>query len=187
MPAAMRPKFSVYIATSLDGFIARANGDIAWLTDIPAPDGEDYGYHAFISTVDVLVMGRHTYEKVLTFDKWPYPVRVVVLTSRPTDLAPAPAGAAVEALSLAPAELAVHLGDAGVKHVYVDGGVTIQRFLAADLVDELTLTSVPILLGAGIPLFGPLARDIRLTHQDTRAWANGLVQSKYAVARAEPR
>jgi dihydrofolate reductase len=186
MPAAMRPKFSVYIATSLDGFIAREDGDIVWLTEAPTPKGEDFGYHAFIGGVDVLVMGRHTYDKVRTFDPWPYPVRVVVLTSRPADLAPAPAGAAVEALSLAPAELAERLGAAGVGHVYVDGGVTIQRFLAADLVDELTITQIPILLGSGIPLFGPLPRDVRLTHQATRAWDNGFVQSKYAVAR-EPR
>lgn len=181
--AAMRPKFSVYIATSLDGFIARADGDIAWLTEAPVPEGEDFGYAEFIGAVDVLVMGRHTYDKVRTFDKWPYPVRVVVLTSRPAELAPAPAGAAVEALALGPAELAEHLGAAGVKHVYLDGGLTIQRFLAADLVDELTITTIPILLGGGIPLFGPLPRDIPLTRLDTRAWPNGFAQSKYAVAR----
>jgi dihydrofolate reductase len=187
MPAAMRPKFSVYIATSLDGFIAREDGDIAWLTEAPVPKGEDFGYQDFIAGVDILVMGRNTYDKVRTFEKWPYPVPVVVLTSRPGALAPAPAGAAVEALALAPAELAAHLAARQVKHVYVDGGVTIQRFLAESLVDELTITSIPILLGSGIPLFGPLARDIQLTHQGTRAWDNGFVQSKYAVVHAEPR
>lgn len=179
----MRPKFSVYIATSLDGYIARADGDIAWLTEAPVPEGEDFGYAEFIGGVDLLVMGRNTYDKVRTFDKWPYPVPVVVLTARPAELAPAPAGAAVEPLALSPAGVAEHLDHAGVKHVYLDGGVTIQRFLAAGLVDELTITVVPILLGDGIPLFGPLARDIRLNHQSTRAWSNGFVQSKYAVAR----
>lgn len=186
MPAAMRPKFSVYIAISLDGFIAREDGDILWLTEAPVPEGEDFGYDAFIGGIDRLVMGRHSYDKVRTFDPWPYPLPVIVLTSRPADLAPAPAGAAVEALSLAPAELAEHLGAAGVEHVYVDGGVTIQRFLAADLIDELTITKIPILLGSGLPLFGPLPRDVRLTHLATRAWDNGFVQSKYAVAR-DPR
>lgn len=178
-----RPKFSVYIAASLDGFIARRDGDIAWLTEAPTPEGEDFGYGAFIATVDVLVMGRHTFEKVLTFPKWPYSVaRVVVLASRPLAVPPALAGV-VEVVSLAPAALAERLAHERVAHVYVDGGVTIQRFLAADLVDELTLTQIPILLGAGIPLFGPLPRDVRLDHRDTRAYANGFVQSRYRVAR----
>lgn len=179
----MRPKFSVYIATSLDGFIARPDGDIAWLTDAPAPDGEDYGYHAFLDTVDVLVMGRNTFEKVLTFGDWPFSGRrVIVLASRPVDVPPALTGA-VEVLSLAPAELADRLAADGAAHVYLDGGLTIQRFLAADLVDALTLTRLPILLGAGIPLFGPLPRDVRLTHQGTRAHPNGFVQSTYRVER----
>jgi dihydrofolate reductase len=170
-------KASVFIATSLDGFIARVNGELDWL---PAGGGEEHGYEAFIATVDALVIGRKTYETVLGFDTWPYDVKPVYVLSTRT-LASAPPGAAVERLSGTPAEIVAQLSARGIGHVYVDGGITIQGFLQAGLIQRLIITRIPVLLGAGIPLFGPLARDINLRHVGTRQYASGLVQSEYVV------
>ena len=170
-------KASVFIATSLDGFIARANGDLDWL---PPGGGEEHGYEAFIATVDALVIGRKTYETVLGFDTWPYGEKPVYVLSTRT-LAPALPGAVVERLSGPPAEIVAQLAARGVGHVYVDGGITIQGFLQAGLIQRLIITRIPVLLGAGIPLFGPLPRDIRLRHVGTRQYASGLVQSEYVV------
>jgi dihydrofolate reductase len=170
-------KASVFIATSLDGFIARADGGIDWL---PTTGVEEHGYDAFIATVDALVIGRKTYETVLGFDSWPYSEKpVFVLSTRP--LAPAPPGAVVERMSGAPAEIVSQLAARRVGHVYVDGGITIQRFLQAGLIQRLIITRVPVLIGSGIPLFGPLQRDIVLKHVGTRQYASGLVQSEYMV------
>jgi dihydrofolate reductase len=171
-------KASVFIATSVDGFIARTNGDLDWL---PAGGGEEHGYDAFIASVDALVIGRKTFETVLTFEAWPYGEKpVYVLSTRA--LASAPVGAVVERLAGPPAEIVSQLTARGVRHAYVDGGITIQRFLQAGLIQRLTITRVPVLLGEGIPLFGVTGRDIILTHVATRQYAGGLVQSEYTVA-----
>lgn len=171
-------KASVFIATSVDGFIARADGALDWL---PAGGGEEHGYEAFISTVDALVVGRNTFETVLTFDTWPYGEKpVYVLSSR--TLAPTPPGAVVKRLSGPPADIVSQLAARGVRHAYVDGGITIQQFLQAGLIQRLIITRIPVLLGAGIPLFGVTERDILLTHVGTRQYASGLVQSEYKVA-----
>jgi dihydrofolate reductase len=169
---------SVFIATSLDGYIARENGALDWL---PAGDGEEHGYTEFMATIDVVVIGRMTYETVLGFDAWPYVGRrVVVLSSRP--LAPSPQeGAVFETMSGAPADIVSRLAARGLRHAYVDGGVTIQRFLAAGLLQRLTITRIPVLLGRGIPLFGDVPHDIRLDHVATRAYRTGMVQSEYTV------
>ena len=170
-------KASVFIATSLDGFIARANGDLDWL---PPGGGEEHGYEAFIATVDALVIGRKTYETVLGFDTWPYGEKpVYVLSTRA--LAPAPPGARVERMSGTPAGIVSQLAARGVGHAYVDGGITIQGFLQAGLIQRLVITRIPVLLGTGIPLFGALDRDIALRHVGTRQYASGLVQSEYVV------
>jgi len=169
---------SVFIATSLDGFIARANGAIDWL---PPGGGEPHGYDEFMATVDALVIGRKTFETVLTFDTWPYGEKpVFALSSRP--LAPAPLGAVVERMSGDPAEIVSQLAARGIRHVYVDGGITIQRFLEAGLIQRLIITRIPVLIGDGIPLFGVTQRDIALNHVATRQYASGLVQSEYTVA-----
>lgn len=169
---------SVFIATSLDGFIARPNGDLDWL---PPGGGEPHGYDEFMATVDALVIGRKTFETVLGFGVWPYGERpVIVLSSR--TLASAPQGAGVERMSGAPAEIVSQLTARGIQHLYVDGGITIQRFLQAGLIQHLTITRVPVLLGAGIPLFGVTGRDIVLKHITTRHYASGLVQSEYTIA-----
>ena len=171
-------KTSVFIGTSLDGFIARANGDLDFL---PAGGGEPHGYDEFMATVDALVIGRKTFETVLTFETWPYgEKRVFVLSTRP--LAAPPLGAVVERMSGAPADIVSQLAARGIQHIYVDGGITIQRFLQAGLIQRLIITRVPVLIGAGIPLFGPVERDIILRHVGTRQYASGLVQSEYVVA-----
>jgi len=171
-------KASVFVGTSLDGFIARANGDLDFLE---AGGGEPHGYDEFIATVDALVIGRKTFETVLTFGSWPYGNKpVFVLSTRP--LAPTPPGAMVERMSGAPADIVSQLAARGIGHIYVDGGITIQRFLEAGLIHRLIITRVPVLIGGGIPLFGAVPRDIPLKHVATRHYASGLVQSEYLVA-----
>jgi dihydrofolate reductase len=172
---------SVFVGVSVDGFLARPNDDLDFL---PEGGGEPHGYDEFFASVDALVIGRKTFEKVLTFPAWPYGAkRVVVLSSRPVDLSVAAArGGVVEQMSGSPAEIISKLAASGAHHLYVDGGVTIQRFLSAGLVKRLVITRVPVLIGEGIPLFGALPRDVRLRHVATRHYASGLVQSEYEVS-----
>jgi dihydrofolate reductase len=171
-------KVSVFIGTSVDGFIARLNGDLDFL---PVGGGEPHGYDAFIASVDALVIGRKTFETVLAFPTWPYgDKRVVVLSSRPLDLSGV-RGRVVEQMAGPPAEIVAKLAASGAHHLYVDGGITIQRFLRAGLVQRLTITRVPVLIGEGIPLFGSLPRDLRLDHVATQQYPSGLVKSEYAV------
>ena len=171
-------KVSVFIGTSVDGFIARLNGDLDFL---PVGGGEPHGYDEFIASVDALVIGRKTFETVLAFPTWPYgDKRVVVLSSRPLDLSGV-RGGVVEQMAGPPAEIVAKLAASGAHHLYVDGGITIQRFLRAGLVQRLTITRVPVLIGEGIPLFGSLPRDLRLDHVATQQYPSGLVKSEYAV------
>jgi dihydrofolate reductase len=170
-------RVSVFVGASVDGFIARTNGGLDWLPE----DAEPHGYEEFIAGIDALVIGRKTFETVLAFPEWPYgEKRVVVLSSRPLDLSAARSGV-VEQMSGPPAVVAAQLAAGGARHVYVDGGITIQGFLRAGLVDRLIVTRVPVLIGEGIPLFGSLPRDVRLRHVATRQYASGLVQSEYEV------
>ena len=172
---------SVFVGTSVDGFIARLDGDLGWL---PA-DAEPHGYDEFIASVDTIVMGRRTFETVLGFGgAWPYGrKRVVVLSRRPLDLS-AVRGGVVEQMGGPPEEIAAKLAASGARHLYLDGGDTIQRFLRAGLVDRLVITRIPVLIGEGVPLFGSLPRDVRLRHVATRSFPSGLVQSEYTVVRA---
>ena len=173
-------KCSIFIATSLDGFIARKNGAIDWLNDpANADEGEDYGYKTFFDSIDIMVIGRNTYELALTFDEWPYSGKKVVVLSSGAPNIPANLAASVEIMSGTPEEVARRLAENGTRHAYVDGGVTIQGFLQAGLIHEMTITTIPILIGEGIPLFGKLDRDIRFQHIETKAYPSGLVQSKY--------
>jgi dihydrofolate reductase len=170
---------SVFIATSLDGFIAREDGALDWL---PADGGEPHGYDEFMATVDAVVMGRRTFETVLTFDGWPFGSKpVVVLSSRPAELQ-APEGAVCEFMDGTPSDIVARLADRGMNHLYVDGGVTIQRFLAAGLIQRMIITRIPVLLGSGVPLFGPLSHDVRFRHVGTRTFPSGMVQSEYVAA-----
>jgi dihydrofolate reductase len=170
-------KISVFVGISVDGFLARPDGALDFLPE----DAEPHGYDEFMASVDTLVIGRHTFETVLGFGSWPYgKKRVVVLSSRGVDLSAVRDGV-VEQMAGEPAEIVAKLAASGAEHLYVDGGITIQRFLRAGLVQRLVITRVPVLIGAGIPLFGPLARDQRLRHVATRNYPSGLVQSEYEV------
>jgi dihydrofolate reductase len=170
---------SVFVGASVDGFIARANDDLDFL---PPGGGEPHGYNEFIASVDAIVIGRKTFEKVLTLGPWAYgDKRVVVLSSRPLDLSEA-VGGSVEQMAGPPAEIVSRLAASGAHELYIDGGITIQRFLRAGLIQRLIITRVPVLIGDGVPLFGTLPQDIRLRHVATRHYPSGLVQSEYEVA-----
>jgi len=169
---------SVFIGVSVDGFIARSNGDLDFL---PPSGGEPHGYAEFFASIDALVIGRKTFETVLAFPEWPYgDKRVVVLSSRPLDFSAVRRGV-VEAMAGDPVEIVMRLAARGFHHLYIDGGVTIQEFLRAGLIQRLIITRVPVLIGQGIPLFGRLPRDIKLHHIATRHYPSGLVKSEYLV------
>ncbi len=172
----------VFIATSLDGYIARADGALDWLPAGGAP-GEDLGYEAFIADKDLIVMGRGTYEKVLGFDEWPYPLPVVVMSQQLADTqVPAALADRVRFSALTPRALLGDLSQRGVRRVYLDGGRLVQSFLREGLVTDLVITTIPVLLGGGRPLFGALPHDIRLTLVGSRSFAgSGMVQSTYRV------
>lgn len=169
---------SVFVGTSLDGFIARPNGAFDFL---PAGGGESHGYNEFIAGIDAIVIGRKTFETVLNFGGWAYGrKRVVVLSSRPLDLSVV-RGGVVEQMAGAPATIVSQLAATGAHNLYVDGGDTIQRFLRAGLVNRLIITRVPVLIGEGISLFGSVPHDIALRHIGTRQYPSGLVTSEYEV------
>ena len=179
-------KASAFVAASLDGYIARRDGNLDWLFSA-APAGadatDDYGYREFMDTVDTIIMGRNTYEKVRSFGAWPYHGKqVVVLTTRPLDI-PAELRGSVRTAAGSPAEVMADIAAAGGSHAYVDGGQTIQRFLDAGILERLIVSTVPVLIGDGIPLFGPTRADIRLAHVRTRTYPTGLVQNEYAISR----
>jgi len=177
------PTCHAFLATSLDGFIARPNGELDWLLSRDTA-GEDHGYDRFIAGVDALVMGRGTFEKVLEFPAWPYQLPVLVLSAtlagRPL---PAHLHGKVRVLDLSPEAALALLQGEGCRRLYVDGGKLLQSFLRRGLVDDLVLTIVPILLGSGRPLFGALDTDVPLVHEGTTSFPSGLVQSRYRVQR----
>jgi dihydrofolate reductase len=170
-------KLSVFVGTSLDGFIARLNGQYDFL---PPGGGEPHGYAEFIASVDTILIGRNTFEVVLKLPSWPYgDKRVVVLSHRPLQLSKITGR--VEQMSGEPAEIAQRLAASGAEHVYVDGGITVQEFLRAGQLHDLTITRVPVVIGEGIPLFGRVAKDIKLRHVGTRQYNSGMVTSEYEV------
>jgi dihydrofolate reductase len=171
----------VFIATSLDGFIAREDGSIGWLMKQETGE-EDHGYNALMASVDGLVMGRGTFEKVLSFDSWSYekPVMVMSQTLTEADI-PEPLKDKVFLSALTPDGLMRQLGEQGWQHAYIDGGKVIQSFLRAGLIADITLTQIPILIGSGLPLFGSLPQDIDLELIESQRFPSGLVTSKYRV------
>ncbi len=173
-------RVSVFIAASLDGFIAREDGSIDWLSpeEVHPSDG-DYGYQAFFASVDAIVMGRNTFDLVLTFGDWPYgETPVFVLSSGEVEI-PAKLNATVTCISASPGEVLRQLSTKGYEHLYVDGGRTIQGFLREGLISDLIITRIPILLGSGIPLFGPVLPEQNFNHIETKAFSSGFVQSRY--------
>lgn len=169
----------VFIAASLDGFIARPDGAIDWLAK-HSGDNEDYGYAAFMASVSGLVMGRGSFEKVLSFGDWPYqkPVAVMSRSLQPGDI-PGALRDKVRLCRRSPAALMAQLQQEGRRRAYVDGGKIIQSFPADDLIEDMTITRVPVLLGDGLPLFARTPRDIEFEHMETRAFPSGLVSSRY--------
>jgi dihydrofolate reductase len=171
-------KTSVFIGVSVDGFIARPDGGLDFL---PEGGGEPHGYSEFISTIDAIVIGRKTFETVRAFPEWPYGEKqVIVLSTRSLDFSGL-RGAIVEQMSGLPVEIVSKLAARGFKHLYIDGGITVQQFLRDKQIQRLIITRVPVLIGEGIPLFGALPHDIRLKHIETRSYSSGLVKTEYEV------
>jgi dihydrofolate reductase len=177
------PSCHVFIATSLDGFIAREDGAIDWLLARDA-SGEEHGYAQFIAGIDAIVMGRGSYEKALELEPWPYARPVLVLSASLAG-APVPARLAghVRVVDLSPGDALAKLHAEGCRRVYVDGGKVIQSFLRQGLIDDMVITLVPVLLGSGRPLFGALEADLSLAHEATVSFPSGLVQTRYRVVR----
>jgi dihydrofolate reductase/ubiquinone/menaquinone biosynthesis C-methylase UbiE len=179
----MLAKCSVFIATSLDGFIAKEDGSIDWLmkaNELASPD-EDGGFKDFIASVDALVMGRLSFEKVLSFDAWPYGDLPVIVMSSQALRIPKHLQKTVSISSETPIELVKRLTKEGHRHLYIDGGVTIQSFMANNLINELTITLAPVLLGSGRSLFGKSAKTEELLHMETKCLSGGFVQLKYQI------
>jgi len=182
-------KCSVYIATSVDGFIAKPDGNVDWLHtagNLEADMGtEDMGFKAFMDSVDCMIMGRKCMEMIsnmeLTPEQWFYgDMRIVVLSNTVTEV-PDNLKGKVEMYSGDINSLVATLEKEGFKHAYIDGGKTIQSFINLQLIDEIIITKVPVLLGEGIPLFGKTLKDIKLEKAKASAFANDFVQEKYSV------
>jgi len=170
-------KTTVYVGTSLDGFIARKDGDIDWLVKYQNKEVHD-SYNEFINRIDAMVIGRGTFEKVLSFPEWPYEKKVFVLSTSLKQI-PGTLNEKATLVAMKPAELLNYLSDKGFSNIYIDGGKVIQSFLREDLIDELIITKVPELIGTGIPLFGYLDNDLRFEHIKTNIYSDGLVKSQY--------
>ncbi|MFC2122230.1 dihydrofolate reductase family protein [Bacteroidota bacterium] len=168
----------VYIATSLDGFIATIDGGVDWLNAIPNPEQSDYRFANFMIGIDAIIMGRNTFEQVITFGTWPYDKPVFVLSTTLTEI-PNGYESKVEIVSGDLNELINRLHEKGYSNLYVDGGKTIQNFLKEDLIDAMIITKVPILLGDGIPLFGKLTQSLKFEHIKTEVINYSLVMSYY--------
>ena len=175
--ASSRPKISVFIATSLDGYIARENGALDWLDSIPNEEGLDYGFKAFLDSVDTLILGRNTYDVVSEFDTWPYQgKRVIVLSQNLKEVR-----GEAELFAGSCESLITKLSAEGTTHIYVDGGKTISTFLEKNLVDAVTITLIPTLLGTGIRLFSPMKTEHSCQLIASKSYPNGLVQVTYKI------
>jgi dihydrofolate reductase len=176
-------KIRLYIATSLDGYIARLDGSIDWLTELPVPEGVDYGYPAFIETIDTVVLGRKTYEDVLGFDvDWPYSdYNCVVITKRQNYEASTPRTTVINDISTQTVEQIKALG---TKDVWVTGGgEIISEFLNLDEIDSMVVTIVPVILGSGRPLFTNKAQEKQLKHISTETFDSGFVNLIYEAVK----
>jgi dihydrofolate reductase len=174
-----------FVAASLDGFIARADGSLDWLEPFNAID-EDHGYDAFIAGKDGIIMGSRTFETVLGFGHWPYELPVIVLSKTLTvDDIPDSLADAVAITDLSATELVEALDEEGWKTVYVDGGQVIQAFLNEGLLADITINHVPVLLGQGRALFGAVRTDINLDLRESRSFPSGIVSSRYSIDAAQ--
>ncbi len=195
----MNIKFSGFIATSLDGYIARLDGRIDWLTQknininkkktnlnahskIQSSNNqnrEDYGYKNFYDSTDCLIMGRNTFEKVVSFPDWPYYNKRLIVLSKKLKEIPDDYQEKAELYSSSPEMLVVDLQSQNVRHAYIDGGLTLQSFIKEKILNEITITQVPILLGQGIPLFGITNQDYSLELLSNRSFESGFTQATY--------
>jgi dihydrofolate reductase len=171
-------KNRIFIAVSLDGYIARKDGSIDWLMHIPNPENNDYGYNEFINDIDAIVMGKNTYEKVLSFDEWPYEKPVFILSNKLKEI-PESLKGKVELIQGTPNHIVEHLNNGGYTNLYIDGGKTIQKFLELELIDEIIISHIPIILGSGIPLFDESSIEQKFEHVKTDTYNNGIVKSHY--------
>lgn len=175
----MERKNSVFIATSLDGYIADRHGGIEWLNLIPNPDQIDMGYHSFMSRIDALIMGRKTFEKVLSFGiPWPYDKPVFVWSKTFKEI-PDELTGKVELIAGQPKEILENLYRSGLGRIYIDGGKTIQSFLRDDLIDEMIITRIPVMLGTGLPLFGEIPQMLVFSLVKSEIFLNQIVQDCY--------
>ncbi len=168
----------VYCATSMDGYIATEDGGLDWLMNVPNPDQSDFGFSEFISGIDAMVMGRRTFEKVLGFGSWPYEKPVFVLSHTLTAV-PEKLEGKVEIISGEPRSIVGTLHDRGFNDLYIDGGETVQSFLEQDLIDRMIITTVPVVLGSGIRLFGRLEDELNFLLEKTEVLNNHLVKNHY--------
>ncbi len=169
----------VFIATSLDGYIADKDGKIDWLYSVPNPDNEDHGYVEFMEGIDALVMGRKTFETVLGFDiEWPYDKPVFVLSNKLKEIPDSHKEKAFLVNGLL-TDILSQLHKMGHYHLYIDGGTTIQSFLKEDLIDEITISQIPLLLGGGFSLFGELSDKVEFELIRTKVFLNQITQSSY--------
>ncbi len=169
----------VFIAQSLDGYIADKNGGLEWLEAIPNPENKDHGYAELMSEVDAMIMGRKTFETVLGFSiEWPYKIPVFVLSNSLKEIPVALEGK-IQLLNGSPKEIVAKIHEQNHNCLYIDGGNTIQRFLVAELIDELRITTLPVLLGGGFSLFGSLIEPIDFDHIKTEVFLDQMVQSHY--------
>ncbi len=175
----MEKKNIVFIAKSLDGYIAGKNGELDWLTAIPNPDNVEMGFENLMQEIDAIVMGKNTFEVVCHFDgDLPYTKPIIVLSNSLKEI-PAKLQQSVSIMKGKPQDIISELHKKGYFKLYIDGGKIVQAFLKADLIDELRITTIPILLGGGFPLFGELDRPLEFDHIESTVFLNQIVQNCY--------
>ena len=175
----MEKKNIVFVAKSLDGYIAGKNGELDWLESIPNPENIDLGFVSLMGEIDAVVMGKTTFEVVCSFGgEWPYNKHVFVLSNSLKEL-PEKLNKKTTLLKGSPQEILNNIHDKGYFKLYIDGGRTVQRFLKEDLIDELRITTIPILLGGGFPLFGALSKPMKFEHLKSTVFLNQIVQDHY--------
>jgi dihydrofolate reductase len=175
----------VYIATSLDGYIADADGGVGFLDTFPMPEHDDMGFAEFMGRTEAILMGRKSFETVLGFGvAWPYAKPVYVWTQTLQEI-PESLSDKVTLVSGETIEVLERIHKEGYFELYIDGGLTIQSFLKHDLIDEITITTIPVLMGGGIPLFGPLKGMLTFGCVKSKSYGNGLSQNVYVRSRSD--
>lgn len=168
----------IYIAVSLDGYIASSDGSLDWLINIPNPDQSDFGFNDFLNRINGILMGRKTFEQVVSFGEWPYSKKVFVLT-RTLRAVPEHLKEKAEIINGEIPQVLQNLNRMGYNNLYIDGGQTVQSFLRLDLIDEMIITRIPVLLGDGIPLFGSIPNLLKFKVVSTEKLSDHMVKNHY--------